>query len=144
MDKIISVWRGDSTPPTDYHLWIKTDGSTFVNVGGTWNELSSPTDLEDLKTKVTTAYGIVSTSEFNKFLTNEKERIAAETQRDKNETIRKKSENSRISQEGKRQSEEYTRITSEKKRISQENTRQTQETTREDNEAIRKDNESNR
>ena len=144
MDKIISVWRGDSTPPTDYHLWIKTDGSTFVNVGGTWNELSSPTDLEDLKTKVTTAYGIVSTSEFNEFLTNEKKRIAAETQRDKNETIRKKSESSRISQEGKRQSEEYIRITSEKKRISQENTRQTQETTREANEAIRKDNESNR
>ena len=32
INKNISVWRGDSTPPTDYHLWIKSDGTSFIKV----------------------------------------------------------------------------------------------------------------
>jgi hypothetical protein len=27
INKNISVWRGDDTPPTDYHIWIKSDGT---------------------------------------------------------------------------------------------------------------------
>ena len=32
INKNISVWRGNDTPPTDYHLWIKDDGSQFLNI----------------------------------------------------------------------------------------------------------------
>ena len=32
LNKNISVWRGNNTPPTDYHLWIKDDGSILVKV----------------------------------------------------------------------------------------------------------------
>ena len=32
LNKNISVWRGNNTPPTDYHLWVKDDGSILVKV----------------------------------------------------------------------------------------------------------------
>ena len=32
INKNISVWRGNNTPPTDYHLWIKSDGTSFIKV----------------------------------------------------------------------------------------------------------------
>lgn len=35
-NKNISVWRGDKTPPTEYHVWIKSDGSVLINKDGTW------------------------------------------------------------------------------------------------------------
>lgn len=36
INKNISVWRGNNTPPTDYHLWIKDDGSQFLNINNKW------------------------------------------------------------------------------------------------------------
>lgn len=36
INKNISVWRGNDTPPTDYHLWIKDDGSQFLNINNKW------------------------------------------------------------------------------------------------------------
>lgn len=30
INRNISVWRGNNTPPTDYHLWIKDDGTTLI------------------------------------------------------------------------------------------------------------------
>lgn len=36
INKNISVWRGDKTPPTEYHVWIKSNGSVLINKGGTW------------------------------------------------------------------------------------------------------------
>lgn len=33
INKNVSVWRGNNTPPTDYHLWIKSDGNMFINDG---------------------------------------------------------------------------------------------------------------
>lgn len=35
-NKNVSVWRGDKTPPTEYHVWIKSNGSVLINKGGTW------------------------------------------------------------------------------------------------------------
>lgn len=35
-NKNVSVWRGDKTPPTEYHVWIKSDGSVLINKDGTW------------------------------------------------------------------------------------------------------------
>lgn len=36
MNKNISVWRGDKTPPTKYHIWYKSDGSQFININEEW------------------------------------------------------------------------------------------------------------
>lgn len=46
-NKNISVWRGEQTPPTDYHLWEKSDGSIFTKVDDQWKQLTSPTDKEN-------------------------------------------------------------------------------------------------
>lgn len=35
-NKNVSVWRGDKTPPTEYHVWIKSNGSVLINKDGTW------------------------------------------------------------------------------------------------------------
>lgn len=44
LNKNISVWRGNNTPPTDYHLWERTDGSIYTRVDDSWLQLTSPTD----------------------------------------------------------------------------------------------------
>lgn len=36
INKNISVWRGEKTPPTEYHVWIKSNGSVLINKDGTW------------------------------------------------------------------------------------------------------------
>jgi hypothetical protein len=36
MNKNVSVWRGDNTPPSNYHLWIKSDGSQWNYNNGVW------------------------------------------------------------------------------------------------------------
>lgn len=38
-NKNISVWRGDNTPPTSYHLWLKSDGRLFVYIDENWQEI---------------------------------------------------------------------------------------------------------
>lgn len=48
INKNISVWRGDTTPPTEYHFWIKTDGTQLVQVDDQWVEkYATKTDLND-------------------------------------------------------------------------------------------------
>ncbi len=42
INKNISVWRGDSTPPTDYHVWIKSDGTLLIKVRDSYNILCNP------------------------------------------------------------------------------------------------------
>lgn len=44
LNKTISVWRGNNTPPTDYHLWEKEDGSLFTKIENNWLPLTSPND----------------------------------------------------------------------------------------------------
>lgn len=39
MNKNISVWRGDNTPPTQYHLWLKNNGKLYVNIDEKWQEI---------------------------------------------------------------------------------------------------------
>ena len=36
LNKNISVWRGNNTPPTDYHLWEKEDGSLHTKINKEW------------------------------------------------------------------------------------------------------------
>lgn len=49
LNKNISVWRGSNTPPTDYHLWEKEDGSLHTKVNEEWKELGSPDITEKIK-----------------------------------------------------------------------------------------------
>lgn len=36
MNKNISIWRGNSTPPTIYHIWVKEDNSIYLHNGVDW------------------------------------------------------------------------------------------------------------
>lgn len=55
LNKNISVWRGNSVPPTDYHLWEKEDGSIYTKVESGWIILTSPNDKATLdKIKIIT------------------------------------------------------------------------------------------
>lgn len=53
LNKNISVWRGDQTPPTDYHLWVKESGSIWMKLPGedSWSCVGSSTS-EDLANKI--------------------------------------------------------------------------------------------
>lgn len=44
LNKNISVWRGNNTPPTDHHLWERIDGSIYTRVNNDWLQLTSPAD----------------------------------------------------------------------------------------------------
>lgn len=48
LNKNISVWRGNNTPPTDYHLWEKEDGSLHTKINKEWLQLTSPLDKSTL------------------------------------------------------------------------------------------------
>lgn len=48
LNKNISVWRGNNTPPTDYHLWEKEDGSLHTKIDKEWLQLTSPSDKSTL------------------------------------------------------------------------------------------------
>lgn len=39
INKNISVWRGDNTPPTIYHLWIKSDNSIYLFLQDKWTKI---------------------------------------------------------------------------------------------------------
>ena len=54
LNKNISIWRGDSTPPTNYHFWIKSNGQQFIFNGEKWvNYVEEQIDnkLKDYVTK---------------------------------------------------------------------------------------------
>lgn len=54
MNKNISVWRGDKTPPTKYHLWQKEDGTIYVNITDEWKPLASITSIPELEEVIKT------------------------------------------------------------------------------------------
>lgn len=58
LNKNISVWRGNSVPPTDYHLWEKEDGSIYTKVESGWTILTSPNDKATLDKINDTVYPI--------------------------------------------------------------------------------------
>lgn len=57
LNKNISVWRGDdkTTPPTDFHLWVKESGSIWLKLKDSWQCVGSSEigNLEDLNNKIT-------------------------------------------------------------------------------------------
>lgn len=40
INKNISVWRGNNTPPTEYHLWIKDDNSIWLYYQEQWHNIT--------------------------------------------------------------------------------------------------------
>ena len=48
INKNISVWRGDTTPPTDYHLWETSDGKFKTKINDEWKQITSPTDKQHI------------------------------------------------------------------------------------------------
>lgn len=44
INKNISIWRGNATPPTNYHLWEKEDGGLYVYLDEKWQHLVTPAD----------------------------------------------------------------------------------------------------
>lgn len=52
MNKNISVWRGEKTPPTKYHLWQKDD-TIYVNIEDEWQPLASVESIQQLEEVIT-------------------------------------------------------------------------------------------
>lgn len=48
LNKNISVWRGDSTPPTNYHLWIKSDNLIYIYKDNKWQEITGINQMKYL------------------------------------------------------------------------------------------------
>ena len=52
MNKNISVWRGEKTPPTKYHLWQKND-TIYINIEDEWQPLASVKSIQQLEEVIT-------------------------------------------------------------------------------------------
>ena len=52
MNKNISVWRGEKTPPTKYHLWQKND-TIYINIEDEWQPLASVQSIIQLEEVIT-------------------------------------------------------------------------------------------
>ena len=52
MNKNISVWRGEKTPPTKYHLWQKND-TIYINIEDEWQPLASIQSIIQLEEVIT-------------------------------------------------------------------------------------------
>lgn len=45
INKNISIWRGSSFPPTEYHLWLNEDGVLLIRMDEQdWTQLASLDD----------------------------------------------------------------------------------------------------
>lgn len=58
LNKNISIWRGDSTPPTNYHFWIKSNGQQFTFNGEKWVNY-----IEDIPTASSESKGLMSSQD---------------------------------------------------------------------------------
>lgn len=70
MNKNISIWRGDSTPPTFKHLWLK-DNDLYIYTYRGWDKIATSELTDVLNTKVDkeTGKSLVKNSEIQKLST---------------------------------------------------------------------------
>lgn len=61
INKNISVWRGNNTPPTEYHLWIKDDNSIWLYYQEQWHNIT-----EYLQLATPEQNGLMSSSDKSK------------------------------------------------------------------------------
>lgn len=52
MNKNVSLWKGDDTPPTNYHVWLKSDNSLNIHSNLGWVTLAHPNLADNLITYV--------------------------------------------------------------------------------------------
>ena len=46
MNKNISLWRGNDSPPTIYHLWFKSDGKLYAYLNQQWQQITSDNEID--------------------------------------------------------------------------------------------------
>lgn len=52
INKNIQVWRGNETPPTVYHLWLKEDDMLYSYKDSEWTPISVPDTYDGLYSKI--------------------------------------------------------------------------------------------
>lgn len=70
INKNISIWRGNTTPPTNYHLWEKEDGGLYVYLDEKWQHLVTPTDktiLDKIKHLALTEIDPIDTNTYKSY-----------------------------------------------------------------------------
>ena len=60
INKNISVWRGDQNPPTEYHLWLNSEGKLLAKINEQWKQISG----EDIPLASDTVDGLLAASDF--------------------------------------------------------------------------------
>lgn len=67
-DKNIAVWKGNTTPPTDKHLWVTEDNKLYIKTNQGWSLLGAPylDKLLDQKVTVETDKELIPTKELDK------------------------------------------------------------------------------
>lgn len=71
INKNISVWRGDNPPPTDYHLWIKSDGTSFIKTNNQYKVYYNPSIGDVINISALTNNLYVLESDVFRWLANE-------------------------------------------------------------------------
>lgn len=84
INKNISVWRGNNTPPTKYHFWIKEDGSQFVqNKYGNWVEIYiSKSDTDSIKIESINPTNDTILASYELYVNNEKRGVTIDIPKD--------------------------------------------------------------
>lgn len=59
INKNISVWRGDQNPPTEYHLWLNSEGKLLAKINEQWEQISG----EDIPLASDTVDGLMSVTD---------------------------------------------------------------------------------
>ena len=66
INKNISVWRGDQNPPTEYHLWLNSEGKLLAKINEQWEQISG----DDIPLASDTVDGLLAASDFTSLKDN--------------------------------------------------------------------------
>ena len=66
INKNISVWRGDQNPPTEYHLWLNSEGKLLAKINEQWEQISG----DDIPLASDTVDGLLTASDFTSLKDN--------------------------------------------------------------------------
>ena len=66
INKNISVWRGDQTPPTQYHIWLNSEGKLLAKIEDEWKQISG----EEIPLASADNNGLLASSDFTSLKDN--------------------------------------------------------------------------
>lgn len=66
INKNISVWRGNQNPPTEYHLWLNSEGKLLAKINEQWEQISG----DDIPLASDTVDGLLAASDFTSLKDN--------------------------------------------------------------------------